>query len=59
MGGYSGVTFLMYFAIFFVVFIVVKGLLNLFKGQKMDRITLIGGIILALIYSTILTIVKG
>ncbi|MGB8000983.1 MAG: hypothetical protein WCF60_12945 [Anaerobacillus sp.] len=52
-------TFLMYFAIFFVVFIVVKGLLNLFKGKKMDRITLIGGIILALIYSTILTIVKG
>ncbi|WP_273833155.1 hypothetical protein [Guptibacillus sedimenti] len=52
-------TFLMYFIIFFVVFMVVKGVLNLFKGQKMDRITVIGGLVLALIYSIILTIVKG
>lgn len=52
-------TFAMYFLIFFVVFMIVKGILNLFKGQKMDRITLIGGVVLALVYSTILTIVKG
>ncbi|WP_270179143.1 hypothetical protein [Alkalihalobacillus sp. CinArs1] len=52
-------SFFMYFLMFFVVYMIVKGISNFIKEKKMDRISFIGGIILALIYSTILTIFKG
>ncbi|MCA0985880.1 metal homeostatis BSD2 family protein [Guptibacillus algicola] len=52
-------SFIAYFLMFFVVYLIVKGISNFIKEKKMDRISFIGGIILALIYSTILTIFKG
>ncbi|WP_171016935.1 hypothetical protein [Pseudalkalibacillus caeni] len=51
--------FLLYFLIFFGAYVIITWIVDRVKKTRFDKVKLITGAVLALIYSVVITLVKG